>query len=162
MTDEPRLYSRQERVPADVVATQHRELHGNLEAWGRWCREAYQAKTCDSIEGDFEGGAGGREAKAPQITLPENPLHRQIDRVVRHMRMHMNKHGEGIKMYYVGILPNERRRRQRRNTFNALRYEPCSPTTICVVLHLRFEEFPDFMLYARAAVLNLLRRQGDK
>lgn len=152
MVDEGvRLYSRQPRMPADVVEDRHVVVHGDLSAYGRWCRNKYTPGTCESIEGRFEE-TGAREAKQPQIALPENPRLRQIDRVVRHLRMWMPAHGEAIRMYYVGAMRRDKRL--------GIQYEPASPKTICRVLNVRYETFAPFMATARDAVLNLLRRYG--
>lgn len=148
--DGPRLYSKPVRAPLDVVAEQHQLIHVELEAYGLWCRRRYEPKTCESIEGRFDPGEGGRKTKAPLVALPDNPRHRQIDRVIRYMRMHLNRHGEAILMYYVGV-KNPRR----------VVEERCSPRTICRALHMRWEDFDALMFDARAAVLNLLRRNGN-
>ena len=152
MNDEVRLYSKPPEFTVDVVAPQHQVVHINLGAWGSWCRERYQPKTCDSIEGDYDSGQGGREPKNASIGLPENPMHRDIDRVVRYMRMQMNQHGEAILLYYVGWYESRRR--------GSGQYVPCDPRFICRRLILRRQDFGPFMFYCRAAVINLLRRQG--
>jgi hypothetical protein len=134
----PRLYTVPPRGPVDEVADQHKSLHADFEAWARWCREGRKAETCESIEGMYEE-TGGRESKAPIITLPENPRHRSIDHVVRYMRMWMPTHGECIVLYYV-----ERR----------------EPRLICRKLRMHWSGFGPLMFNTRAAVLNLLRRKG--
>lgn len=154
----PRLYSRQERAPIDMVAEQHLVIHGDLDAFGRWSRERYEQGECGSLEHNFDN-TGGRAPSEAVVSLPENPRHHQIDRVVRAMRMGMHgvclpNHGEAIRMYYVGALPRGGSRRR------GMVYERCAPKTICHVLHLRYEDFAPFMFDCRAAVLNLLRRLG--
>lgn len=163
MSEEPRLYSNQQRGPVDVVASQHLVIHLELEAFGRWSREKYQPGTCDSIESRFDPGEGGRKVRPPVVSLPENERHRQIDTVVRHMRMHLSQHGEAIKLYYVGALPEERRRapgEQRRAPVLMAQYIRLSPRAICRVLHLHWSNFGNLMFDARSAVINLLRRNG--
>lgn len=145
VVEAPRLYSRQQRAPADVIAIQHVGIHADLEAWGQYCRDRYESGTCASAE-KFHDETGGRQVRAPQVALPENPRHRQVDKVVRHMRMQMPQHGEALRLFYAGEM-------QRR-----LMYVRASPHRICIVLHLRFEDFPGVMFYARAATINLLRR----
>jgi hypothetical protein len=158
--EQPRLYSRQATGPVDVVATQHLDIHEELEAWGRWSREKYQPSTCDSVEKNFDPGEGGRKVRAPIINLPENPRHRAIDGVVRHMRMHLHQHGEAIKMYYVGVLPHDRKPDPKRPILHA-QYIRSSPRAICRTLHVHWSTFDALMFDARSAVVNLLRRQGS-
>lgn len=135
MVDEPvRLYSKQQRVAVDVIATQHREIHRQLERWGAWSRERRQQGHCRSIEHRFE--AGGRDVKPPVVSLPPDPVLWRIDRAVRDMPM---QHGDTIRMFYG---------------------KRCSPRTICVVLALRFEDFGTWMHTARCMVLNIMREQG--
>jgi hypothetical protein len=155
----PRLYSKQLTGPVDVVATQHLDIHEELEAFGRWSREKYQPSTCDSVEKNFDPGEGGRKVRAPIITLPENPRHRAIDQVVRYMRMHLPKHGEALKMYYVGVLPNGKPD-PKRPILHA-QYIRSSPRAICRTLHLHWSHFGTLMFDSRAAMINLLRRQGS-
>lgn len=155
MTDEapPTIRAWQPRAPLDVIAPQHEVVHLDLDAYGRWCREKYQPGTCDSIEGRFDPGEGGRKSKPPQVSLPENDLHRRLDKVIRHMRMHMPDHGEALKLYYVGR-PVDLRERP------GVIYVRCAPPQICRILRRHWSTFVPFMFDARAAVLNLLRRQG--
>lgn len=152
MTDDVRLYSKQPRLPVDVVAPQHLAIHAELERFGTWCRERIERGECESIEHLYDE-TGGREAKRATIALPPDPRMHEIDRVLRHMRMRMPQHGEALRMFYVGAL--------RTNTSaRGLRYDQCAPKRICIVLHLRFEDFGGFMFDCRAAVLNLLRRMA--
>lgn len=82
LEDDIRLYSRQERNPVDVVATEHLFLHNDLERWGQWNREGRPSGgTCNSIEGDYRE-TGGRETRAPVISLPPDPLMARIERAV--------------------------------------------------------------------------------
>lgn len=144
--EEPRLYTRQPRGPVDQVAPQHVAIHAELEAWGRWSRDKYQQGTCDSVEKRFDPGEGGRKVRPPSMpALPENPQYRQLDRVVRHMRMWLNQHGEAVVLYYVGQLYRGRN-------------VPCEPRIICRMLHIHWTMFGPLMFDSRAAVINLLRR----
>jgi len=137
-TDEPRLYSRQQRTPVDVIAPQHIEIHVDLERWGAWNRERKQQGTCSSVESEYDS-SGGRETKRSTVSLPANPRHGQIDRVVRQMRMRVPQHGETVTLFYA----------KRR-----------SPLDICHVMLLRFEDLPKWMFDCRAMVINLLRLEG--
>jgi hypothetical protein len=158
-TEEPRLYSRQSKRPQDVVAPQHQEIHAELDSWGRWCRERYVPGECSSIEHNFDNREGGyREPKAPLITLPENPMRRKIDKVVRHMRMNMNAHGEALVLYYAGKLFEPKKPKAVRV---GLIYIRCSPQQICRDLHLHWSHFEGHMTYSRAALVNLMRRMGE-
>lgn len=148
MTDEVRMYSRQERTPVDVIAPQHIAIHADLERWGAWNRERHQQGSASSAEGDYEGGGGGREVKRPSVALPANPRHGQLDRVVRLMQLRVPQHGETIKLFYAGA-------RNRKG-----RVFPASPTIICNVMMLRFEDFQKWMFDCRAMVVNLLRFEG--
>lgn len=143
--DEPRLYSRQQRTPVDVIAEQHRDIHADLERWGAWNRERKQQGTANSIEGEYDS-SGGREVKRSTISLPANPRHGQLERVVRQMQMRVPQHGETIKLFYAGA----------RSGKNG-RVVPASPMTICHVMLLRFEAFPKWMFDCRSMVVNLLR-----
>lgn len=156
---EPRLYTRQQRGPVDVVAPQHIVIHAELESFGRWSREKYQPGTCDSVERRWDPGEGGRKVRPPVVSLPENDRHRQIDTVVRHMRMNLPQHGEAVKMYYVGVLPGERKGDKRRPVL-MVQYIRCNPRIICRTLRLHWSNFENLMFDARCAVVNLLRRQG--
>lgn len=172
--DPPRLYSKDyiERDPPDRVPERQRDIHAELEAWARWCWEKIEPKSCDSMEGQFDPGEGGRRARSPVICLPENPRMRGIDRAVRFMRMHMPAHGEALRLFYVGESPAEQEARARQRglslrgqgagvkTFRATRYRPCPWWAICRAVHIPNAAFSGFMVTARAAVLNLLRRQG--
>lgn len=133
--DEVRLYSRQHRTPVDVIAPQHVELHADLERWGTWNRERYQQGTCESFEKNFDE-TGGRHVKRTHISLPVNPMHAKLDRVVRLMQMRVPQHGETVKLFYA----------KRR-----------SPLMICHAMVLRFEDFPTWMFDCRSMALNLLR-----
>lgn len=126
----PRLYSRQARVPQDLVLPKHQVIHVELDRWGRWNRERYQQGTCESLEKNF--ASGGREVKRPIVTLPPDPRNQQIERAVLRM---LFEHGETTKLYY------EKRR---------------SPTTICQIFALRFEDFGKWMGDCRDMVLFLL------
>lgn len=132
--DLPRLYSKQPRIPADVIAPQHVEIHADLERWGSWNRERYEAGTCDSLEKHFE--SGGREVKTPVISLPTNPRNLQLDRAVRHMSIHVPQHGETIKLFYVKRRP---------------------PIVICRVVVVHWKDFGTWMFHCRAMVLNVIR-----
>lgn len=160
MTEEVRLYSRPRPGPVDVVAPQHAQIHVELDSWGRWSREKYQPGTCESIEGRFDPGEGGRKVRPPTVSLPENDRLRQIDTVVRYMRMHLVQHGEALKLYYVGALPDDRRRDPKRPVLMT-QYIRCTPRVICRVLHLHWSNFENLMFDSRAALINLLRRQGS-
>jgi len=153
--EEPRLYSKPAIAPIDdSIAPQHQTLHMDLESYGRWCREKYQPGTCESIEGRFDPGEGGRKSKDAQVSLPENPMYRRLDKVIRHMRMQMPDHGEALKLYYVGRPVGMREG-------PGVVYVRCSPRVICRILHRHWSTFGQFMFDSRAAVLNLLRRQGE-
>jgi hypothetical protein len=149
----PRLYSKPTNAIIEIIAPQHAGLHAALDDWGKWCRERYQPKTCKSIEGRYEIELGGFESKAPVIALPENPMHRRLDRVVRYMRMFMNQHGEALVLYYVG--------EKLRLKTGGDQYIRCQPWVICRALHIRGNSFAGFMFYARAAALNILRSQSN-
>jgi hypothetical protein len=152
--DQPRLYSRQTKGPQDVVAPQHQEIHAELDSWGRWCRERYVPGECASIEHRFDN-TGGRSTKAAVISLPENPMYRRIDKVVRHMRMNMPDHGEALVLYYAGDLF------QPKKMATGLIYIRCSAQQICRKLHLHWSHFEGHMTYSRAALVNLMRRMGE-
>lgn len=166
MTDEepPRLYSKESRLPRDIVAPQHAAIHIELDGFGRWNRERYKQGTCNSIEKRFF--KGGRDA-TPASTAPVgvNPLYSQIDRVVRMMLYEVPRHGETIKLYYVGRLREDRPRRpgdQKRATSpTGLIYIPCRPEVICRLMTVRPADFPTWMGHCRSMVINLLRRQGS-
>ena len=46
----PRLYSNEPRCPVDVVATQHVDIHAELERWGRWNADPYKAASSSIVE----------------------------------------------------------------------------------------------------------------
>lgn len=165
MTDGVRLYSKPSRLPVDVVAPQHAEIHAELSKWGAWNRDRYEPGACESIEHRFDN-TGGRRVKTPQIALPPNPMLREIDRVVRLMGMRVPKHGETIKIYYVGKLRDGQKRQRpgelKRPRANAggLVYIPCDPAKICRLMVIRWEDFPKWMHDCRSMVVNLLQREG--
>lgn len=143
-----RLYSRgfKNVEHIDAVPDNQRIIHAELEAWARWCREKWQPKTCESVEGKFDPGEGGRHSRAATIALPENPRLRAIDGVIRHMRaFSMPAHGEALRLYYCGQPP---------------RYRAVPWWIICRVVHVPKAAFPGFMVTARAAVNNMLSRKG--
>lgn len=81
--DEIRLYTTPTRAPVDVVAPEHLMLHADLERWGQWNREGRPSGgTCNSIEGNMTSESGGRETRAPQVSLPPDPLMARIERAV--------------------------------------------------------------------------------
>lgn len=139
MTDEPpRLYSKERRQPQNVVAPQHQEIHTELDRFGRWNRERYEAGTCASMEKLYY--RGGRDATPPATAAkPTDPLLLALDSVVRHMTMSVPQHGHTLKLYYV----------KRKD-----------PERICHVMVIRYEDFPKWMFDCRAMVVNLLRRDG--
>lgn len=134
-TDETRLYTKTPRVPVDVVAPQHLELHAELERWGSWNRERYEAGTCSSVEKRFDS-SGGREAKRAVVSLPPDPRLRILDRTLRRMVMSVPQHAEAIKLFYA----NRR-----------------TPVVICRVLVIHWKDFGTWMFDARAMVLNISR-----
>lgn len=138
MTDEPRLYSRKQRIPVDVIAEQHRDIHADLERWGAWNRERKQQGTANSKEGEYDSSSG-REAKRATVALPVNARHGQLERVVRQMMIRVPQHGETIALFYA----------KRRG-----------PLDVCHIMLLRFEDFPTWMFDCRAMVVNLLRHNG--
>jgi hypothetical protein len=100
MVDESvRLYSKQPRLPVDVVAPEHAEIHVDLDRWGAWNRERYQPGTCASIEKYFtKGGDTTPPATAPSAV---NPRHLQVERAVILAGVHSPQHGECIRQFYV-------------------------------------------------------------
>lgn len=134
------------KLPLDVVAEQHKRIHAELDRWGRWNREKLQAGKCGGVEANYD--AGGRESKRAVVVLPPDPLMHQIDRVARAMTLAVPRHGETVKLYYCGRL--ERR----------TMYVRCDPHLICRIMSIHWDEFPSWMAYCRAMVINLLRRDG--
>lgn len=136
MVDEGvRLYSRMPRVPVDVIAPQHIEIHADLERWGAWNRDRYQPATCASIEKMYE--KGGRDA-TPASTAPSivNPRHMQIERAVRYMGMRLPQHGETVKLFYV----NRR-----------------TPQVICRLVVIHWRDFPVWIGTCRSMVVNIIK-----
>lgn len=83
--EEPRLYSKTQRAAVDVIEKEHRELHADLERWGAWNKERYQAGQASSLEGDFRGDGGWREAPRPIVSLPPDPRLAAIEQAVVRM-----------------------------------------------------------------------------
>jgi hypothetical protein len=137
MTNDPRLYSKQPRIPVDVIAPQHVDIHADLERWGGWNRERYEAGTCASIEKRYD--AGGREVKKAVVSLPTNPRNLQLDRAVRHMSMAVPQHYETIKLFYVTRRP---------------------PIVICRMVTVHWKDFGTWMFDCRAMVINVCKALG--
>lgn len=136
--EEPRLYSKPARVPKDVIAPEHVEVHADLERWGSWNRERFQLGTCASMEKDYF--KGGRDA-TPPATAPMlvNPHILRVERVVILVGVHVPQHGECIRQFYI-----------RRS----------DPYLICRLLEIRWEDFPRWTYDCRQAVLNVLAVGG--
>lgn len=134
VNEDVRLYSRQPRLPVDVIAPQHVEVHGHLERWGAWTRGSRGGPdTAGSAEGWYDPSSG-REVRRPVIALPPNPMNICVYRAVQAMPM---QHGDTVKAFYVR------------------RFEPAH---ICrKVAVIRFEDFARWMFDCRAMVINLLR-----
>lgn len=130
-----RLYSKAPRVPVDVIAPQHTEIHAELERWGAWNRERYEAGTCSSMEKGFDN-TGGRSVKKAVVSLPPDPILRILDKTLRMMVMRVPQHAEAIKLYYA----------TRR-----------TPVVICRVLVIHWKDFGTWMFDARAMVINISR-----
>lgn len=96
----PRLYSRQSRVPIDIIAPEHGDVHIKLERWSFWNRERYEPATCNSIEKKFE--KGGRDA-TPPATAPMlvNPLYLRVERAVILAGVQSPQHGDCLRFFYV-------------------------------------------------------------
>jgi hypothetical protein len=135
--EEPRLYSKQARVPVDVIAPQHIEVHADLERWGSWNRERYEAGTCGSVEKRYE--PRNKELKPPHVSLPTNPRNVQLDRAVRHMSIALPQHAETLKLFYVV-------RRQ--------------PVIICRMVTVHWRDFGTWMFDCRAMVINVCKAIG--
>ena len=138
LDDEIRLYSKQARVPVDVVAPEHFELHSDLERWGQWNREGRPAGgTCNSIEGNMTSESGGREARAPQVSLPPDPLMARIEAAVVRMMQDpvAGQYGETLREFYCKRWPAK---------------------TICWAHALQYEGFARWMWLAREAVASAL------
>lgn len=146
-----RLYSKAPRMPVDVVAPQHLEIHDDLERWGSWNRDRYQPGTCASIEKRYD--AGGREVKKPVISLPTDPRNLAIDRAVRRMSMGAHQHSETIKLYYVT-------RPVRRTVVRSGTRITVGCTTaqaICGLLTIHWKDFGTWMFDCRSMVLNTMK-----
>lgn len=130
--DEPRLYSKPVRVPVDIVAPQHEDIHADLEKWGRWNRERMRSRSCASAESVYE------RTRTPSATVEEVDLRSvAIEKAVLRMP------------------------EQQRDTTRLFYVQGVSPNGICRMFSLRYEAFPQWMFTCRSMVLNLLRRQGN-
>ncbi len=132
--EEPRLWSKQPRLPADVVAQEHRGVHALLERWGAWNRERYQQGTCASLESNYDN-SGAREVKRPTVALPPDPRLRRIEEVVVAMMQDRSteQHGETLREFYC---------------------KRWALKTICWAHALQYEDFGRWMYDCRAMVLN--------
>lgn len=136
-TDDVRLYSKQQRVPVDVVAPEHLDLHSELERWGQWNREGRPGPgSCASLEGDFTG-SGGRETRTPVVSLPPDPRLARIEAAVVSMIRDRvaEQYGETLREFYCK------------------RWEP---KTVCWAHALQYEGFARWMYLCRQAVGALL------
>jgi DNA-directed RNA polymerase specialized sigma24 family protein len=131
--EEPRLYSRgySERTPIDEIAPQHEEVHSLLVRWGGWVAKKHGKRSLASIEGLYS-------KSTPPSTAPEASDSGLMD-VERAVLRMPKDHRKTVVLLYV-----------RRFT----------PTSICSVLHLRYEGWPAWAFACRAMVRNLLRRYG--
>jgi len=128
--EEPRLYSRAPRCPADVVDPKHQEIHAELERWGAWNAERYRAGESGSVESRY------REQTPPATGQNVDPRMIQIERAVLWLPP---QHRDTVRMFYVS--------RQ-------------DARTICRVFTLRYESFGQWMFTCRAMVINVLRQIG--
>jgi hypothetical protein len=127
-----RMYSKTPRVPVDVIAAQHVEVHADLERWGSWNRDRYEPGTCASVEKRYE--PRNKELRPPHVSLPTRPRNLEIDRVVRLMSMSLPQHAETLKLFYVV-------RRQ--------------PQVICRLVVVHWKDFGGWMFDCRAMVINI-------
>jgi hypothetical protein len=130
-TPDVRLYSTGHRLPVDVVAEQHQEIHAELERWGAWNAERYKPASVGSVESRYREAT----AKATADSIPPSIM--AIERAVLRMP---RPHRDIIRMFYV---------------------TRDSPSYICRAHVLRPRTFQTWMFNARAMVVNLLRRHGN-
>lgn len=89
--DAPRLYSKQPRCPADVVAPQHQDIHADLERWGAWNAERYRAGASGMVE-------RYRPPTPPATGLGVDPRLIALERAVLHLPA---KHRDTVRLFYV-------------------------------------------------------------
>lgn len=130
------LYSKQPRVPVDVIAPQHIDIHSDLERWGMWNRLRYEPATCASMEKLYTKGG---DTTPPATAHPTNPRNLELDRAVRHMSMAVPQHAETIKHFYV----------YRR-----------TPIVICRLVVVHWKDFALWMFDCRSMVTNVSRTLG--
>jgi hypothetical protein len=149
--EDVRLYSKAPRMPVDVVAPQHAEIHHDLDRWGLWNRDRYQPGTCASMEKlYYKGGDTTPPATAPTLA---NPRHLAIDRAVRRMSMGAHQHSETIKLYYV--TRPVRRIVMRGGTRIEVRCTTAQ--AICGLLTIHWKDFGTWMFDCRSMVVNIIR-----
>ena len=124
----------------DRVSEKHRQIHEDLESWGRWSRERRTRMACGSAEGRYlprrpQGEVW--EYEPPRASLPQVPnlYNLAVDRAVLRLP---ERHRKAVKMFYV-----ERR----------------DPRALCRALALRWAAFPELMATCRDMVLNLMRKK---
>jgi hypothetical protein len=128
----------------DDVAPRHVEIHGDLEAWGRWSREKRARLECSSAERYYEARNGNvfTGPQYPEYVVPTtpgvpNPRNKEIDRAVIALpQLHLS----GFRMHY---------------------WHKQIPEKTCRKLLIRPEHFSGFMTQGRDMVLNILRRQAQ-
>lgn len=132
MIDEAvRLYSKAQRVPVDVVAPQHEDIHADLEKWGRWNRERTASRGCASAESVYE------KTRTPGSTAHEVDLRSvQLERAVLNVP---EPYRQTLRLFYV---------------------QGISPSALCKGFSMRHEAFAAWMFAARAMVVNLLMRHA--
>lgn len=164
MTEEqekPRLYSRQERAPVDVVTTEHRFTHSELERWGAWNRERRETGQASSVEGDFAGDGGFRETPQATVLLPPDPKLAAIETVVVSMLidqtpinwegryLYLRKPRSGRGAISEAMVARVEQLGETLREFYCKRWELKS---ICWAHALEYEDFPRWMFMCREAV----------
>lgn len=127
----------------DDIDPRHADLHGDLEAWGRWSRDRRKRQECRSLERDYRAPNGnidmGWEHNAPTPTPPQIPNVRMVglDRAILALPV---LHLTAFRLHY---------------------WHMRSPVVTCRKVNIRFDTFGAFMTQGRDMVTNILRRQAQ-
>jgi DNA-directed RNA polymerase specialized sigma24 family protein len=124
---------RRPRIPEDLIAPQHEDIHAELNLWGRQSRTHTPRLRCGSAEKLYRVPRGAEYDPQPKPALLPPYRILDLDRAILRMP---DLHRQLIREYYV---------RQTR------------PEVLCRRMAIHWSHFGKLMFDSRAMVLNLLR-----
>lgn len=137
-------------------------IHADLERWGSWNRERYQAGMCSSIEQRFDS-SGGREPSKAIVSLPPDPMLARIEWTVTLMQQDQTPIAQDGRYVLLrkprsGAAENAvlAKVEQLGETLTEFYCKGWPAKTICWGHGLRYELFAEWMYDCRSTLLTRL------